>query len=999
MGKSSTIQAGVLHYDNPYPGIRPFSGAEDRCFFGREKEVADLSAMLEKRRFLSVFGASGSGKTSLISSGLIPALIEKSDKGLVPIRITPGQHPLERLIRGLMQVFPRKIYEADVQAYVSGGGSLIDVLLEKGLGSHNYLLVVDQFEELFRQGAMGQSNIQSKDAARFVREIQSLLRENRLQISIVIAIRSDFRNDCRVYKGLYKLIEEAGYVLPSMDKKALRSVVRGPVEQAGGILEEGFEDLILDELGDAEHFLPLLQFALMRTWDYWKQRGKAGLPVSRADYEAIGPVRSAVSRAMEEAYESLDKQGKLICEKLFKALTAKSEAHAGYKRGATLGTLAKIAQVDLETMTDVVEAFRKRGRSFLIPGAEIRLHAESWIELSHEALIPLWDRLHTWVEEEYASVRIYLKLSEASALYQQGRAELLNNAELQQALEWRNTHNPGSAWGVQYDTAFERAMVFLKTSEDQYVWEEEQEDFLKRRNALLKKGVIYGVGAVVLLFAFLFIFGSRGDGGDEPSVNADPVVKQAPAYTEDPQAIAPGDTEDPEVNESGQVLDQGLSGAASQGESASTIQRNPLADHTAPAVTRPVPEDVQPAEAALNADRQAVLDLAKSAAVQSQGIERNPDLQGLLAYQSYLLNQEYKGNTYDRDIYLGLYAAMKKLVSPAYNIYPNLRHSIKDICWLRRTGSLLVVSGDGSVKILAGNVANRASQIDLDNTGQSNECLAVSPDEKLAVVGTSGGGLLFLELENKGRIVDARKDNGATVLFVRNLGNSGAFITAGTENKIMRWDYASHSAEVLLNTPARPSALAVSLNGKKVAYATRDGKVYEFDASNPDQATEIADFGNNQAWSLEYSPGGQYLAAGLRDGKVSVMQGNGRKVLANLEGPKARVTGLAYSSDGLFLVAGSHDGNTYLWNTKNLEARPLVFEENNGFVLAVCFSPDGRYFYSGSVDFPRMVGRPSSAAIMVGDFCALLGRNLTPEEWRTYFGAGLPYRKTCNGLN
>ena len=208
---------------------------------------------------------------------------------------------------------------------------------------------------------------------------------------------------------------------------------------------------------------------------------------------------------------------------------------------------------------------------------------------------------------------------------------------------------------------------------------------------------------------------------------------------------------------------------------------------------QPVPEEAKPQQANLTA-RKNLVSLARDVAIQSIEIDKNPELQGLLALQAYKLNSENQGTYYDRDIYQGLYAALKKLISPAYNIYPNLRSSIKDVEWLSRTGSILTVSGDGSAKILSGNYADRASQISLSGTSLNNECLAVSPDERKAVVGTNGGGLLFLELDNKGELIHQDTDKGKIVLFLKNLGKTGSFISAGTENRILKWNYDTYEA-------------------------------------------------------------------------------------------------------------------------------------------------------------------------------------------------------------
>ena len=995
MGEPSAINTGVFQ-KNPFPGIRPFTSAEDKFFFGRDGVISEVLDLLHDNRFVALVGASASGKTSLIQSGIIPALITEKKQEWVPVSVRPGTKPVESLIRGFQQVFPKKLKEADIRSFQSGTRDLGELITEKGLGSHNYLLVVDQFEDLFRSGPPGKKNGKNPETRRFVDLLVRAAKSERPGIYVMLSIRSDFIEASSTFRSLTDLMNRSKFLLPQMSKEALSASITGPVQQAGARLESGFVDYLLDDLEDIETPLPQLQHALMRTWETWAQQGEPDQPLSINDYQAIGTAKHALSLQLDEAYEELDDVQKVTCEKMFKSITSKSELNNGFKRQVTLGTVSRIVQCSLEELVEVVEVFRKPGRSFLFPQGDVALNSDMLLELSHESLIRIWERLQVWVDEEAESIKMYTMLSEASAMYQQGRAELLRPPELQIALNWRDSQKPTPSWGVQYNPAFERAMVFLNTSEEEYNWEETRKVLVQKRRLFINRAIAITMGALVVVLAVVFLT-TRNRPPAEPQT--DQVAEQElPVMNETQTSVVdareepaeeltteivppPGDEREEEISRTSSTTPaRNQRSTSSQRTTASrTTNRQPATNNRA---------------AELEFESRA-LDLAKNVAMQSTEVAQDPDLQGLLAYQSYQLNSRYNGKDYDVDIYAGLYASLKKLISPAYNIYPNMRNSVKDIQWLNRTGSLITVSSDGAVKILSGNFADKASQITLENTGQRNECLIVSSDERTAAVGTNGGGLLFLELENRGAVVHQNREEGNIVLFLTNLGNSGSFISAGTDNRIMQWDYSSHASSQLVSTGARPSAIAASRNGRQVAYGTRDGYLYEFSLDTPDQVRQIGEFGRNHVRAIAFSPAGQYMVVGLLDGSLRVLAGEDRRPIATLRGPEARVADITYSPDGRFLAAASHDGRVYLWSSSNWNNPPIVFDENNGFVLSVCFSGNSSYFYSGSVDYPRLIGRPSESATMVNDFCSLVGRNLTQAEWDQYFGGDIPYERTC----
>jgi Novel STAND NTPase 1/WD domain, G-beta repeat len=999
MLEPSMINTGVLQR-NPFPGSRPFSSAEDQLFFGRDKAVSELMEILLRRRFVALVGASASGKTSLIQSGVIPALLSDMKKEWVPIYIRPGKRPLESMVRSVQQVFSKKISEADVLSFLNSSKTIGDFIIEKGLGNYYYFLVVDQFEELFTWplAAKRRKSGKNPDSLHFINHLMRLLDEEKPRIYLMLSVRSEFLDHCSSYRVLTEHLNRSKYLLPKMNRTDIKEAILEPIRMAGTTVESGFEEYLLNDLEEVEPQLPLLQHALKQTWNHWKSKGGHKQPISLDDYQSGGAIRNSLSRDLESIYDSLEFYQKEICERIFKTIAFKTVRQEAFGRRTSIGNISRIAQCKVDRVVEVVDIFNKTGHAFLENQTAGSLSSESEIELSHESLITIWDRLHQWVDEEDESIRMYLKLSRASASYQQGKGKLLEFVDLQKALDWKKLHKPTPAWGIQFDPAFERAMVFLSTSEEEYIWNEKRKILLERRKRILNRSLLIGSIVIVTAVALVF-FISRNRPVETDQQVQTLVQEELPERTPDNQEQALIDEDLPlenEESEQGEVLSSEVIPAEQEESNIDAVAQ--VSEATSEAAPQERSNNMQsegPGTIGSSEERVLALAIVKDVAYMSTGISKNPELQGLLAYQSYKLNKSYGGDDFDTDIYHALYEALKKLISPAYNIYPKLRHSIKAMEWLNGSGSILTACGDGSMKILSGNIADRAAQIDLAGTGLNNECLGISPDESIAAIGTNGGGMLFVELENNGDIIHQNREQGDIVLFIQNLGNSGSFLSAGTDKRILKWNYNDFTASTLLSLPDRPVSMTSSEDGSKLAIGTRNGKLYTLDVNTPSSLAEIRGFGSNSVRAMAFAPGQRYLAAGLLDGSLRVLSGDGKTVIASLFGPGARVRDIKFSPDGRFLVAASNDGNVYMWNTGSWGNPPTVFTENNGFVLSLCFSGNSSFFYSGSIDYPRMVGRPTNPEQMAKDFCSLLSRNLSPGEWDQYFGKDIPYEETC----
>lgn len=247
-----------------------------------------------------------------------------------------------------------------------------------------------------------------------------------------------------------------------MTRDERRDAITGPVAVGGATISPRLLNQLLNDVGDNPDQLPILQHALMRTWDVWKQKANPDAPIDLEEYEETGTMSQALSQHAEEAFHELDTDRKKeICESLFKALTDRGSDARGIRRPTKLAEICKLANAKPNEVVEVIEVFRMPGRSFLMPPSTIAISEETIIDISHESLMRCWSRLINWVEEENQSSEIYLRLCEAANLYELGKGGLWRDPELQLALKWKEEANPNATWASRYNNYFEKAMLFL----------------------------------------------------------------------------------------------------------------------------------------------------------------------------------------------------------------------------------------------------------------------------------------------------------------------------------------------------------------------------------------------------------------------------------------------------------------------------------------------------------------------------------------------------------
>lgn len=468
----------------PFPGLRPFVTGEEHLFFGRESQSDAMIDKLRSTRFLAVTGPSGSGKSSLVNCGLCmglySGLMAEAGTAWRIASCRPGNNPIRSLASALAgdgilfsnfeNTGMSLLDMIDSNLHMSKMG-IVDVYEQsRQPDGTNLLIIVDQFEELFRfQPAIDYKDDEQdsigQQAVAFVKLLLSAISHSDYPIYIVLTMRSDFLGACTQYEGLAEAINQGQYLVPRMSREQRRLAISGPIAVAGTTIDDALLTKLVNETSNNPDQLSILQHALNRIWAHWRDHNKPDTPLSLQNFSAIGSMERALDRHAEAAFLSLKTQHqKTIAEKLFKALTDKTTHPEGIRRPTAIKVLEELTDSSREELTRVIDVFREPSRSFLVPGIKEPLNAGTIVDISHESLMRMWQRLILWSDEESASAIIYNRLANTATLHSKNKAGLWRDPDLQLALEWRHHNEPNDTWAARVAPGFEQAMRFLDES-------------------------------------------------------------------------------------------------------------------------------------------------------------------------------------------------------------------------------------------------------------------------------------------------------------------------------------------------------------------------------------------------------------------------------------------------------------------------------------------------------------------------------------------------------
>lgn len=412
----------------PYLGLRTFGEEHAPWFFGRSADVARALDRLAPHRFLAVLGPSGSGKSSLVRAGLVPALrrgaLPGSDTWAIHV-LRPGADPLAALARGLAELDDRfTVTPAELRRSSTALHRAIAAAHRDGLPAEQVVLVIDQLEEVFTECA------DVGDRATFLDLLASAASTAGGRTVVVATLRADFYPRLAEHPGLADLAAAHQVLVTSMDEVGLAAAIEEPAKVAGLVLEPGLTSTMLRDVARRPGALPLLGHALYELW-----RRRVGSALTLASYHTSGGVEGAVAQRGEETFLGLATEERTIARRVLLRLTQPGEGTPDARRRVARSELD--SDREAEVVDRVVEAFA--AARLLTVGAGEGPDDGAHVELSHEALLRSWPRLRDWIDEDRAGLLVHRRVTVAAEEWRRlggDAGALYRGAHLAEALAW-----------------------------------------------------------------------------------------------------------------------------------------------------------------------------------------------------------------------------------------------------------------------------------------------------------------------------------------------------------------------------------------------------------------------------------------------------------------------------------------------------------------------------------------------------------------------------------
>jgi len=918
---SAAAEAAI---ENPYKGLRAFQEADADDFFGREVLTQLLLARMQEQvplgRFLAVVGPSGSGKSSVVRAGLVPAIrrggLPGSQNWFV-VEMFPGAHPIEQLAQALLRIAvepPNNLVEP-LKLDENGLLRVVDQVMP-GDDQTELVLVIDQFEELF--------TLVEDEAVRthFLNSLITAVIDPYSRVRVIVTLRADFYDRPLLYTGFSELIRERTEVVLPLAEEELKQAIVGPAERNGLRMDGELVEAIINDVGEQPGALPLLQYALTEVFER-----RSGRTLTLTPYNASGGVLGALARRAEEIYLGLSAAQQAATRQLFLRLVTLGEGMEDTRRrvrrtelatmtkdpstslragegrmtngssDATLSSLVAPPSSALDAVIDVYSQYR-----LLTTDRDPQTRAPT-VEVAHEALIRTWTRLREWLDASRDDLRVQRRLSTAAAEWEhsgEDRSFLASGARLEQFASWAaETHLALNAEERAYLDASLAARDAQVASEAERAaheagLERRSRSFLRALLAVALVAAVLGVGLSI------YAFGQRQTALD----------KQLLAL------------------ESANIAQQNVNLA-----STAQAQANQSADTAATA-------QAQAQSEAANARRNAEenQNLALSAGAQAALNDGNTDQALALAVAANRMPQP-------------LSQARLMLASAAYApgtraVFSGHTKAVASVAF--SPDGKIAISGSDDTTLRLWDVATHQTIRTFEGHQAGVTSVAFSPDGKTVISGSTDKTMILWDVATGQAIrsFSGHDDEVKSVAF----SPDGKTVLSGSADTTMKlWDvatgqairtYEGHTQEV--------NQVVFSPDGKTALSASADTDLVLWDIATAKLLRRFSGH-KSDADSVAFSPDGKTALSGSADWSMILWDVATGQPIRTFLGHTRSVYDVTFSPDGKTALSASSDDHIGVWDVAT--GQLIRFLNGHGATIkTIAISPDGTQALSASYD-------------------------------------------------
>ncbi|MDZ4763724.1 MAG: protein kinase [Chloroflexota bacterium] len=931
---------------NPYKGLRAFQESDAANFFGRDALVRQLTNRLNEpsdaSRFLALIGPSGSGKSSVVKAGLIPALkrgaLTGSDRWYF-VEMNPGAQPFKELREALVSVATKPPDDIEERLERSKRG-LLDVVNQiLADDSGELFLFIDQFEEIFTLSE------KEADSARFLNSLFTAVTEPGSRLRLVVTLRADFYDRPLLYPNFSQLMRKRTEVIVPMSAEELEQVISAPARRSGVTLETGLVAAITAEVTEHLGALPLLQYTLSEMFEH-----RQGKLLTVAAYRQLGGVRGSLARRAEEIHTQFSPQQQEAARQIFLRLIALGEGTEDTRRRAMLPELTSIT-TETQNVNAVLDAL---GKSRLLTFDRDPITRNPTVEVTHEAIIREWTRLRTWLDAARGDVRFQRTLAQlAGEWYESGQdaSFLLRGARLEQLERWSETTTLAL---TRDESDFLRASIAERQiRQTQELQRQDRETALERR-ARTRLQLLVTFMAIMTVIALVlsgFAF----------------TQSQIAQQERDSAEIARATSDASAVVSRSLALEAGARQALNDGKGdlalllaleANNIPQPPIQSRQAlteiafaPGTRRTFighTSDVTSVD--LSPDTIHIVSASTDSTVRLWNTEDGTEIRQYIGHRGDV--QSVAFNPDGTRIVSGAsdFVAIVWDVETGAEIMRLTEHTapVWSVAFSPNGTQIVTASKDGT--LILWDAATGALVRRFDGQGASILSVAFSADGQFLLSGTEAGSIILWNA-NTGELLRRFTGHTTTVQDVTFSPDGLTALSASGDTTVLLWDIAT--GEIVRRYESRSGAVtSVTFlpNGRQLLSATVDGGLHLWDVDSGAETHRLQEH-TNGITSVTISRDGTRAVTGSIDRTLRLWNISDGREAQIFVGHTRRISDIAFSADGTRIFAASADGSFRAWNSSDsTETQNLIIAPNALRSMAITPSGDRGYFGTSDGD-------------------------------------------------